>query len=328
MRRLPTVLVTDVVRSSRLGDSHGGVYLVDLETGETRKVIDWNDPSIDWSGRGGERGLRGIAIRDETIFIAAANEILAYDRRFRHIGSYMSRYLADCHEITIDGDRLLAASTGHDCVLELDIPSGRFVDATLVRWRLDPATGEPDLRSGRHPLNVRRFDPQAENGPHRADTTHVNMAYREDGVTYVCGVNLTYVLAIEGNKFRLEGRVPGWTHNARPWRDGIVFNSTDEDRVCFATREGIIRASVPVPKYDDTTLEVKDVPTDVARQGFGRGLIPWDGDPDRPGLLIGGSSPSTVNVYDIDRGEIVRTVNFGRDIRNAPHGLAIWPFDD
>ena len=54
--RLPAILCTTVVRSSHVGDSHGGVYLVDLETGKYEQKIDWNDGSIDWSGRGGGRG--------------------------------------------------------------------------------------------------------------------------------------------------------------------------------------------------------------------------------------------------------------------------------
>ena len=40
MDKLPTVIATSVVRSAHQGESHGGVYLVDLETGETsRKVV-------------------------------------------------------------------------------------------------------------------------------------------------------------------------------------------------------------------------------------------------------------------------------------------------
>src|SRR5690606_31281663 len=149
----------------------------------------------------------------ESVFIAAANEILEFDPKFRLLRSFKSPYLADCHELSVDGDRLLAASTGHDCVLELDSPSGRCVDAMLVRWRLDAATGMPDPNSDKHPLNVRRFDPNSGFGPHRADTTHINMACRDGGVTYICGVNLTYMIAVDGSKFRLAGKVPGWTHN-------------------------------------------------------------------------------------------------------------------
>ena len=37
---LPKIIVTSVVRSSNQGESHGGVYLIDLETENYEKVID------------------------------------------------------------------------------------------------------------------------------------------------------------------------------------------------------------------------------------------------------------------------------------------------
>ncbi|MBZ0173264.1 MAG: hypothetical protein K8E66_12845, partial [Phycisphaerales bacterium] len=74
MPGLPTVLVTDVVRSTRQGDSHGGAYLVNLATGGLERVLDWNTIDISWAGRGADRGLRGIAFLGEEILIAAADE--------------------------------------------------------------------------------------------------------------------------------------------------------------------------------------------------------------------------------------------------------------
>jgi hypothetical protein len=44
-------------------------------------------------------------------------------------------------------------------------------------------------------------------------------------------------------------------------------------------------------------------------------------------IVAGGSSPSTVTIYDLKGNEILMSVNFTRDIRNAIHGLAVWPFD-
>lgn len=60
--KLPTVIASSVIRTSSQGESHGGLYLVDLETGSFEQVLDWNDGSISWEGRGAERGLRGIAV--------------------------------------------------------------------------------------------------------------------------------------------------------------------------------------------------------------------------------------------------------------------------
>ena len=56
---LPKVLMTDVIRSTQQGDSHGGAYLIDLQAGSFEQVLDWNTVEIDWAGRGMGRGLRG-----------------------------------------------------------------------------------------------------------------------------------------------------------------------------------------------------------------------------------------------------------------------------
>jgi hypothetical protein len=59
----------------------------------------------------------------------------------------------------------------------------------------------------------------------------------------------------------------------------------------------------------------------VARQAFGRGLCPID---DR--FVAGGSSPSTITLYDMDANLTVGSVNLSMDIRNAIHGLEKWPY--
>ena len=62
---MTTLIATSVVRGSRQGESHGGVYLLDLEQEKAALAIDWNTADIDWQGRGWDRGLRGISFDDE-----------------------------------------------------------------------------------------------------------------------------------------------------------------------------------------------------------------------------------------------------------------------
>ncbi len=47
---LPTVLASSVIRSTHRGDSHGGVYRVNLETEKITQILDWNNPDINWEG--------------------------------------------------------------------------------------------------------------------------------------------------------------------------------------------------------------------------------------------------------------------------------------
>ncbi len=107
---IPRVVVSSVVRSSHQGESHGGVYLVDFRTGDIQQVIDWDDPTISWEGRGADRGLRGIATHQDRVYLAASDEIFVYDTAFQLQGSFRNRYLKHTHEICIADDRLYATS--------------------------------------------------------------------------------------------------------------------------------------------------------------------------------------------------------------------------
>jgi len=40
--RLPTLVATFIVRGSRQGESHGGVFTVDFEKQEIEQHFDWN----------------------------------------------------------------------------------------------------------------------------------------------------------------------------------------------------------------------------------------------------------------------------------------------
>ena len=79
------LITTSVVRGSQQGESHGGVYVIDIDNQEVRQFIDWNTAEIDWQGRGWDRGLRGIAIDGETVYIVASDELFAYTPAFKRI---------------------------------------------------------------------------------------------------------------------------------------------------------------------------------------------------------------------------------------------------
>ena len=94
MERLPTVIASTVVRSAHQGESHGGVYIIDLEAGAVEQVITYDDPSISWEGRGGPRGLRGMAFYEDEVYLAASDEIFVYSKDFRLVGPFKNGYLS------------------------------------------------------------------------------------------------------------------------------------------------------------------------------------------------------------------------------------------
>ena len=318
--RLPRVVLSSVVRSAFKGESHGGVYIADLQTGQIDQVLDWDDPTINWEGRGADRGLRGIAFHDDHVYLAASDEIFVYDRAFVLQGSFKNRYLQHCHEIAIHEDRLFATSTGFDSVLEYDLRRETFVRGYCLRfgelWRM-----RRRLRLRPRP-RFQMFDPRGDNGPAPADTCHVNNVFVEGGAVFVSGTGLGNVWRIEGSRLSRYAAVPYGTHNARPFHDGVLLNHTATDRIAHVDVRGRVLRSFPLPTYAEQQLENATLPRDLARQAFGRGLAVAG-----ENLIIGGSSPATITAYRFDPQITLTSVNLTMDVRNSVHGLEVWPFD-
>jgi hypothetical protein len=85
-------------------------------------------------------------------------------------------------------------------------------------------------------------------------------------------------------------------------------------------RNGDIIESFSIEKYPADQLQMADLPTDHARQAFGRGLAMFE---DR--FIIAGSSPATLSVYELGSTRRVKRISLTMDVRNSIHGLALWP---
>ena len=78
-----------------------------------------------------------------------------------------------------------------------------------------------------------------------------------------------------------------------------------------------------VPRYALKYLENPEFDDgQIARQGFARGLAVLS-----DSVVAGGSSPSTVVVYDLAGNRRLVSVNLSMEVRNAVHGLEVWPYD-
>jgi len=307
--KLPKLIATSVVRGSQQGESHGGVYLIDFASQEVLQTVDWNKGDIDFTGRGWDRGLRGIAFYEDDIYIAASDELFVYDQKFRIRHSFRNPYLKHCHEIAIHGHLMLLTSTGFDSLLIFDLERRRFVRGI---WLAKTDKG----------WESKVYDPNSENGPPFNNRLHINsVTCNKDGL-FVSGLRTGALLQIVGDQIpRVICNLPEGVHNAQPYRHGVIFNDTHDDAVRYVARDGM-EAAFRVHTYDPAEIEYAGVDdSNIARQGFGRGLCPV-GDT----LIVGGSSPSTVSIYDVEANQRVAAVNLSMDIRNAIHGLEVWPF--
>jgi hypothetical protein len=307
---LPKLIATSVVRGSQQGESHGGVYTVDFARQEGAQRLDWNTADIDWEGRGADRGLRGVAFDGDDIYIAASDELFVYDPSFTPLRSCRNRYLKHCHEICRMERMLFVTSTGFDSLMAFNLDSGRFEWGFHLQRVGTEWTGYS-------------FDPHGEAGPRPVNDFHINMVHVDQTGIYLSGLKTEALLHINNQmQVAVVCDLPGGTHNARPWLNGVVFNDTNSDCVRYVDRNGTQKA-FSIVSYDESQLQFAGVDdSNIARQAFGRGLCPVG-----ERFIAAGSSPSTITLYDTVANQTVGSVNLSMDIRNAIHGLEIWPFD-
>ena len=303
------LIATSVIRGSEHGQSHGGVFIVSPATQSVHQVVDWNTADIDWSGRGWDRGLRGIAFHDGEVYIAASDELFVYDQQFHIVRSFRCPYLRHCHEIAMHDDKLYLTSTGFDSILAFDLTRQAFI------WGMHVSVIDGKWKAF-------RFDPNRDDGPRPSNVLHINFVECNDEGLSFAGLRTKGIVSLAiGGSLKLQVALPEGVHNARLFREGVLFNDTAANYLRYVSRSGEERR-FRFPVYDEGDLEFAGVDDSrIARQGFGRGLCVID---DR--FVAAGSSPSTVTVFDLETAQTVFSVNFSMDIRTAIHGLEIWPY--
>lgn len=307
MSRLPLLLTSSVIRGSQLGESHGGLYVVDLERGTCDLKLDWNRTDIDVAGRGGDRGLRGITFYGDNILVAANSQLLMLDRDFVVIEAFTNPYLRHCHEISVAGSRVFLTATGFDSVLMFDLATKHFTKG----WNLSSRADALDLRA---------FDPGTLDGPVPSHRFHLNSVQASATGFYLSGLYTPGLLHADSNGLSLVAKLPEGTHNAQMLGSGVLYNDTVGERICY--RGGDRSAGIAVPDFAaDRIINAQRFGSQVARARFARGLCVLTDT-----LVAGGSSPSTIAVYDLNEGKRLQHLNLSMDIRNAVHGLAVWPY--
>jgi hypothetical protein len=163
------------------------------------------------------------------------------------------------------------------------------------------------------------FDPNSNDGPLPGSYFHLNSVYYHKGNTLMCGLYTNSVWSISKDNITLVAQLPLGTHNIQAFNSGLLYNHTVEEKIVIQDMNGKVNATFPIKRYPEEELLNSNLPKDHAAQSFGRGLITT---PD--GLIIGGSSPATISVYQIGCPEAIRTINLTMDVRNSIHGLALW----
>jgi hypothetical protein len=164
------------------------------------------------------------------------------------------------------------------------------------------------------------FDPEFDDGPLPSNFLHLNNVHCAPGGMHISGLRTAGILLFNGRELRRWVTIPIGAHNARPFRDGVLFNDTEADVVRYASRDG--ERVFQVPRFPAESLRhVNPGDARIARQAFARGLCEIDDE-----TIAAGSSPSTITLHDLRPGARARMATLSHDVRNAIHGLEVWPF--
>lgn len=304
---MANLIATSVLRANKPGESHGGVYLINLDSNRILKPVDWNALDTGRQGGGSERGLRGIACHGDKIYIAASDELIVFDQAFNAVASFRNAYLEDCQDICVFERHLFLASAGYDAILGFNLETETF------DWALRIVT------DGRV-FGARRFDPNGDEGPLLINKLGLGKVHCEPGGMYVSGTRTGALLRFSGERVGVRATLPQGAHDARPFRDGILFNDTKAGAVRFESPGARMALPLPrLPSHQET--QGNAVGARSARSAFGRGLCVVS---ERE--IAAGSSPATISIYDLDAGEAVKAVNLSPDGRQAIHGIEVWPY--
>ncbi len=304
---MANLIATSTVRGGDRGDGQGGVYLINLESGRVLKPLDSNAFDVDRAGRGRERGLRGIACHGDRVYIAGSDELLVFDQAFNAVAAFRNAYLDNCQEICVFERHLFMTSAGYDAVLGFNLETDSF------DWAIRIVT------DGRV-FGARRFDPNGDEGPLMVDKLRLNNVHCDTGGMYVSGTRTGALLRFGGRRVGVRATLPEGVHNARPFRDGILFNDTKAGALRF--ENPVTGKAFPLPRLPPHKKLQADPDCPGGRQsGFGRGLCVIS-----ENEIAAGSSPATISIYDVDAGRAVKAVILSLDATNAIHGIEVWPY--
>lgn len=298
---LPKIVASCAVRASNHGDTHGGLYLVDLETGTYDMVVKW-DQKIDFHGRGAERGLRGLIKHGNNYIVAASSNLLFFDQDFKLQRNLGNQYLKYVHEICIDDKNVVwMTSTGYDALIRFSIDKDRFVES----YQLNPGGG-----------GYTAFDPKLDNRIQPRDSFHLNSVSSFRGMVFFGGVQMTYLGSLGSNgKIIRHGTVPAGTHNAQMLGPGkFIMNHTQGHSVRISNTNGKVLRTGQVRKIPKHELVNSNLDEKIAQQPFARGLLFTDE------YVIAGSSPAMITVYDRQLRKL-KEVRMSNDIRYTIHGI-------
>ena len=301
------IICSTVVRAAKQGDIHGGLYVIDLDTEEVLHYAPYEKEFVNDNERGGERGLRGIAVLHDRVIVSDSAGFIELDKNTYEIKRVFQDpdYFKSIHEIVFHNDHIWATSTAYDAVVKLD-PDFNIKGF----WEI---LGE-NVKNHKELTCKMEITPETKT---ENDNYHINSLFVSDGSMRVSGL-LTPLYNFDDMKEvspRGSSKLPmalGFVHNFHEYDDMFIANLTTFSSIGIF-RKGVGWDAVEIPRSKDVTYQVDDVAVNNWNRGLARA-----GD-----KLIIGSSPARILVYDMKKKKFEKEIVLEKDIRHAIHGLEI-----
>ena len=305
MKTLPKILCSSVIRTSQIGDSHGGIFYIDCETKESKLLLDWNTPDINWEGRGGDRGIRGMTFYNDLLYAMAGNALFVFNKKMQLINLFTNKYLFGSHELTLHEDKLYIISNSFDSILIFDLRKEKW----LLSWNVKEQCA---------------FDPNISNSLFNfRDSIHLDSITIQNNKMYYCGSQIDKLMCLDlaTEKFSIIENNLKHTHNAQLYKEGIIYNLAFQSKTVYRKDNEIIQEWI-TPRYKKEDMTHLDIQEDTAVQGYTRGMLLKDD------YVIVGNSPATINIFVLGDSKPIRSIQLTNDIRNSICGITEckWSF--
>ena len=303
------IICSTVVRAAKQGDIHGGLYVIDIDSGEVIHHAPYERDFINDNERGGERGLRGICVLRDRILVADSAGFTELDRNTYEIKRSHSDkdYFKSIHEICFNNGFLWVTSTAHDAVAKVDL------DFNVIDfWELKGNS----LENSKELTGKVSITPQQKSND---DNYHINSVFSNNGKVFVAGLltplydieTMEEVCAIPGLQARGH-KIHSFVHNFYKYEDMIIANLTSFNAIGIS-KNNVDFSIQKIPSSSHVTYHIDS----IAKNNWNRGLARKDN------ILLIGSSPARILVYDLETNKFLKEIKLEKDMKHAIHGLEI-----
>ena len=304
------ILATTVIHDRQIGQSHGSAYLVDLQRKSVHRVIDYKAHDIEWLGREGGRGLRGVAHHDDSLFLTAGDQLLEYGFDFKPRQSWRCDALLDARGLAVHGDTLFVISAGNDCVLGFDLEAREF------RWAMHVVSDVSRFKAT-------TFDPlSSADAPLAINKLELRTIQADEAGLRVHGLNSNGLLYFNGKTVTMSVELPEGANDGRLFKSGVLFNDSRAGALRYASRKESAHDRVmSIPFFDPSQQhELDDDEARATMRGYARGLCIL-GD----NVAVVGTTPAGILLFDIEKAERLATIVINRDVDEAINSIAALP---